>query len=201
LQRLVEERGGTVFAIFDEEARLAATPDKHGEYRGRLPGGRPWPQSPNFNSRTIEEKVAAGVVARAASVEALAADLGLPGDALSLTVARYSEWAAVQVDRDYGKEARFLRPLKKPPYYGVELRLGTVALTAAGLRIDASTQVLAPSGRIIRGLFAAGECVGGVIGDRYMGNGNSLANCLTFGRIAGRSAAAYSRSGVVVDSY
>jgi fumarate reductase flavoprotein subunit len=192
LQRLVEERGGTVFAIFDEEARLAATPDKHGEYRGRLPGGRPWPQSPNFNSRTIEDKVAAGVVASAASVEALAADLGLPSDALSLTVARYSEWAAAQVDRDYGKDARFLRPLKKPPYYGVELRLGTVALTAAGLRIDASTHVLAPSGRIIRGLFAAGECVGGVIGDRYMGNGNSLANCLTFGRIAGRSAAAYS---------
>jgi len=38
-------------------------------------------------------------------------------------------------------------------------------------------------------LFAAGESVGGVVGPRYVGSGNSYANCVTFGRIAGASAA------------
>jgi succinate dehydrogenase/fumarate reductase flavoprotein subunit len=38
-------------------------------------------------------------------------------------------------------------------------------------------------------LFAAGECVGGVLGDVYVGSGNALANALVFGRVAGRSAA------------
>jgi fumarate reductase flavoprotein subunit len=192
LQRLVDERGGRVVAIFDEAARLAARPDGHGEYRGRLPGGRPWAQSPNFNSITIEERAAAGTIAHDATIEGLAKAIGIPPGPLGATVSRYNELVPEECDSDYGKEARFLREISTPPYYGVEMRLGTVALTATGLRIDPRSHVLEKGGRVIPGLFAAGECVGGVIGDRYMGNGNSLANCLTFGRIAGRSAGAYS---------
>ncbi len=45
----------------------------------------------------------------------------------------------------------------------------------------------------VPGLFAAGECTGGVLGDVYVGSGNSFANCLVFGRAAGRSAAAAAR--------
>jgi fumarate reductase flavoprotein subunit len=41
----------------------------------------------------------------------------------------------------------------------------------------------------IPGLFAAGEVTGGIIGDRYVGSGNSLSNGATFGRIAGRTVA------------
>jgi fumarate reductase flavoprotein subunit len=50
--------------------------------------------------------------------------------------------------------------------------------------------VVSRSSAPVAGLFAAGECTGGVLGDVYMGSGNSLSNCLSFGRIAGRSAAA-----------
>jgi succinate dehydrogenase/fumarate reductase flavoprotein subunit len=195
LQRLVEERGGRVFAIFDEAARLAARPDRHGEYRGRLPGGRPWQQSPNFNSITIEEKAGSGTIARDATIEGLAKLVGVHPEVLRATIWRYNQLVAGERDSDYGKESRFLRSIASPPYYGVELRLGTVALTASGLRIDEESRVLGAGGRIIPGLFAAGECVGGVIGDRYMGNGNSLANCLSFGRIAGRSAGEHSGVG------
>ena len=41
----------------------------------------------------------------------------------------------------------------------------------------------------IPGLFAAGECAGGVLGDVYMGSGNALANAVTFGRVCGQHAA------------
>jgi fumarate reductase flavoprotein subunit len=49
--------------------------------------------------------------------------------------------------------------------------------------------VLTEAGDVIPGLFAAGEATGGVIGDRYVGSGNSLSNGATFGRIAGQAAA------------
>ena len=42
----------------------------------------------------------------------------------------------------------------------------------------------------VPGLFAAGECTGGVIGPAYVGSGNSYANCVVFGRVAGAGAAA-----------
>jgi len=57
-------------------------------------------------------------------------------------------------------------------------------------RIDARARVLDRSGTPIPGLFSAGECTGGVLGDVYVGSGNSYANCVVFGRVAGRSAVA-----------
>jgi fumarate reductase flavoprotein subunit len=57
------------------------------------------------------------------------------------------------------------------------------------MRIDTDARVLTEAGDVIPGLFAAGEATGGVIGDRYVGSGNSLSNGATFGRIAGQAAA------------
>ena len=65
-----------------------------------------------------------------------------------------------------------------------------MASTACGLRIDPSANVRGSDGRGIRGLFAAGECTGGVVGQQYVGSGNNYANCAVFGRVAGASAAA-----------
>ncbi len=43
-------------------------------------------------------------------------------------------------------------------------------------------------GKVIPGLYAAGECAGGLYYEDYIG-GVSLANCLVMGRIAGQQAA------------
>jgi succinate dehydrogenase/fumarate reductase flavoprotein subunit len=64
-----------------------------------------------------------------------------------------------------------------------------VCFTACGPRIDRDAQVLTGAGAPVPALFAAGECAGGVIGPAYVGSGNSYANCVVFGRVAGRSAA------------
>ena len=70
-------------------------------------------------------------------------------------------------------------------------------MTATGIRIDHNACVMHREGRAISGLFAAGECAGGVLGSIYVGSGNSLGNCTTYGRIAGRNAAAYALHGAV----
>ena len=70
-----------------------------------------------------------------------------------------------------------------------------MAFTAYGLRIDRDARVLGDDGQPVGGLFAAGECTGGLVGAQYVGSGNSYANCIVFGRIAGASAAAAAADG------
>jgi succinate dehydrogenase / fumarate reductase flavoprotein subunit len=57
-----------------------------------------------------------------------------------------------------------------------------------GIRVDPDTQETR-----VPGLFAAGECAGGMHGANRLG-GNSLIELLVFGRIVGQAAAAYSAS-------
>jgi len=54
-----------------------------------------------------------------------------------------------------------------------------------GLEIDVDSQCLDTKGKKIPGLYAAGEVAGGVHGNNRLG-GNSLLDCVVFGRVAGR---------------
>ncbi|MDN5548036.1 MAG: FAD-binding dehydrogenase, partial [Rhodococcus sp. (in: high G+C Gram-positive bacteria)] len=54
--------------------------------------------------------------------------------------------------------------------------------------------VLGSTGVPIEGLYAAGEAGAGILGLRYVGGGNAVANALTMGRVAGRNAANYTRT-------
>lgn len=57
--------------------------------------------------------------------------------------------------------------------------------------------MLSDEGTPIRGLYAAGEVSGGLHGANRLG-GNSLAECVVFGRIAGQQVAAFVLPKVVV---
>jgi predicted heme/steroid binding protein len=56
-----------------------------------------------------------------------------------------------------------------------------------GLEVDVNSMVLGKSGPI-HGLYAAGEVAGGIHGNNRLG-GNSLLDCVVFGRVSGRHAA------------
>ena len=57
------------------------------------------------------------------------------------------------------------------------------------MTIDAEAHVLNPLGRIIPGLFAAGEMGAGVLGPVYPGGGYSVGNAITMGRVAAKTLA------------
>merc|ERR1711933_381441 len=56
-----------------------------------------------------------------------------------------------------------------------------------GLEIDCDSAVYGQDGNIIPGLYAAGEVAGGVHGNNRLG-GNSLLDCVVFGRVAAKAA-------------
>jgi fumarate reductase flavoprotein subunit len=175
---LIEREGGHAFAVFDEAARAAARPS-------------PISQAYWVND-VLARKADEGRIARADTLEALALRIGADPAVLAGTIARYNADCVRGVDSVYFKEAASgMRPIVSPPFYAAELRPAIICWTGAGLRIDADTRVLRRDEAFIPGLYAAGETVGSLHGDRYIGGGGSYGPCVVFGRLAGTTAAAY----------
>lgn len=170
-----------VWAVFDEKARLA------------LPTGYA-----DWTPARVTEEVTAGRVLRAATLAELAARMDVPADALTVTVGRWNAQLATE-----GADPEFLReeslaakgtpqapdPIGAGPFYAAHVLPAELVCTHTGLEIDQDAAVLDRTGSPVPGLFAAGEAGGGVLGARYVGGGNAVANALTMGRIAGRNAA------------
>jgi len=80
------------------------------------------------------------------------------------------------------------------PFY-VAIITPVIHYCMGGLEIDAKSRVLKPAG-VIEGLYAAGELAGGVHGNNRLG-GNSLLDCVVFGRVSARDCAQYMLGGDV----
>jgi len=65
-----------------------------------------------------------------------------------------------------------------------------------GLVISEKSEVVTEAGKVVPGLYAAGEVAGGVHGNNRLG-GSSLLDCVAFGRVAGRACAHYMMGGNV----
>ena len=145
----------------------------------------------NWTSGSLDDYVASGDLLKADSIEGLAQMLAIPAANLAGAVERYNQSADAGEDFDYLKPGHLLRPVRTAPFYGTVVKLPLLALTAIGMRTDHEACVIHENSLPIPGLYAAGECVGGVLGSIYVGSGNSVANCAVYGRVAGRNAASF----------
>ncbi len=178
---LILHQNGPVFAIFDETARRHAT---------RSPMSQAY-----WVDEVLERQADEGRVLRAVTPAALAEACGIDAAALEGTIGRYNEDVGSGVDTAFFKPiGERVKPIETPPYYAAEVRPAIVCWTGTGLRIDADTRVLSKLERPIPGLYAAGETVGSLHGDRYIGGGGSFGPCIVFGRLAGANAAARART-------
>ncbi len=169
--RAVHHRPGPTWIIVDEDI-VDAVPDTE-----------LWGMRPTYVAETIEE---------------LARECGLPERALAESLAEYNDDAAAGVDRAFGKDPRFLKPLSSP--YGAYatgngMRKGLMGaeskpqgFTLGGLHTDLESRVLDLAGRPVPGLFAAGRATHGMHGEGYI-SGTSLGDGSFYGRRAGRGAA------------
>jgi 3-oxosteroid 1-dehydrogenase len=139
-----------------------------------------------------------GTVKKAETLAGLAAEIGVPADALEETVRRFNGFAASGVDEDFhrgesGYDLYYSDPTVKPnpslhaldqaPYYAVKIVPGDLG-TKGGLVTDEAARVLRPDGSVISGLYAAGNVSSAVMGHTYAGPGATIGPALTFGYLA-----------------
>ena len=109
------------------------------------------------------------------------------------TIEKYNSYVANQRDPDFGKEvlagAIDLDFIESHPDVGIAIspRKASLHHTMGGVKINIKAEVLDEDGKTIKGLWAAGEVVGGVHAGNRLG-GNAIADIFTFGRIAGKNA-------------
>ena len=77
----------------------------------------------------------------------------------------------------------------KGPFYAIRL-WPRVHHTMGGVQINEKAQVINNSGKVIPGLYAAGEITGGIHGGNRLGR-NALTDLLVFGHIAGLEVTAH----------
>jgi len=84
-------------------------------------------------------------------------------------------------------KSNWANTIDTPPFEAYAVTCG-ITFSFGGLRINTGAQVIDTDGQPMRGLYAAGELVGGIFWFNYPG-GSGLTNGAVFGRIAGASAA------------
>ncbi len=155
----------------------------------------------------VEDWLKAGVVKQADTWAELAAQIGVPADALERTARRYNELAAAGRDADFGRgESAYdryygdetlpnpnLAPLQGPPYYAFRVVLGDLG-TNGGLVTDEDGRVLRGDGSPIPGLYATGNTSAAVMGRTYAGAGATIGPAMTFGYRAARHVVARLRA-------
>lgn len=142
------------------------------------------------HATTLDKCLKRGVVQEFNTLEELATFNSIPLFELKETMERYRLSIIHGRDIEFGKPlSKDLKPIETPPYYSIRL-LPKVHHCMGGVQINDQAQVISlPDYQPISGLYAAGEITGGIHGASRLGS-NAIVDCLVFGRIAGRSAAA-----------
>lgn len=128
---------------------------------------------------------------QAGTLDELADAIGVPADALRRTVERWNDFLAGEaaVDPEHGRVVLppGRRPCATPPFTAVPMVEG-INFCCGGFRVTTDMQVVDVFGSPIPGLFAAGDCVGGLNPVSDLG-GIHICGGLTLGRVAGTAAA------------
>jgi len=135
-----------------------------------------------------------------------AKEYGIPLENIEKTFNTYNDLAAKQEkDPDggpyeaygggkswdsWGKKFYHNLPMKVDDAFHVAIVTPVIHYCMGGLKINDESEVVDKSDKVIGGLYAGGEVAGGVHGSNRLG-GNSLLDCVVFGRVSARSAARY----------
>jgi tricarballylate dehydrogenase len=191
--RFIDEAPGTVDAHYDNITRsIADQPDGicYVIFDSKVEDIPRWKTSirsdqPAFTAHTLE---------------ALAEQLGLPGKALAETVSAFNaacpkdegSFEPFKVDHRATtglviQKSHWSRPIDQAPFYAYPI-IPTNCFTFGGLKVNPDAQVLDQDGRVIPGLYAAGETMG-IYHQVYTGS-TSVLRGLVFGRRAAQHVAA-----------
>ncbi|WP_168180736.1 MULTISPECIES: FAD-dependent oxidoreductase [Lactobacillus] len=127
---------------------------------------------------------------KADSIEELAEKMGLPKDKLVKTIKTYNDFAKSGEDQEFGKDPEYLQAVEEGPFYGFKLNIGAFC-TMGGLKVTPENEVEDNDGKVIPGLYAAGNDASGLTGDTY--GPNMPGTCAGYAFYSGRNAAQHAQ--------
>jgi tricarballylate dehydrogenase len=155
-----------------------------------------------FDAKTIdmvrdEYRIHQVTKATADTIEELAQKLEINVEGLKKTVSEFNAACqpgkynpsildGVKTEGITPPKSNWALPIDKAPFTGFAVTCG-ITFSFGGLRINDKGEVQNTSDRTIPGLYAAGEMVGGIFYENYLG-GAGLMSGAVFGRLAGESA-------------
>jgi fumarate reductase flavoprotein subunit len=145
-----------------------------------------------WNPNQLDEALANGNVLTAPTIEELGQKMEVPVETFRSTVARYNRLAQNRQDLDFGKHPDRLTTIEKPLFYACKMEVRYMVILS-GLKVNTMLQVLDIEGKVIPGLFAAGNVSGSFFGGNVYPTttpGLTHSRAWTFGRLAGLNAAA-----------
>jgi succinate dehydrogenase/fumarate reductase flavoprotein subunit len=140
------------------------------------------------------------------TLASLAATTGIDPSGLSATVERWNNFSRGGVDAEFHRgetaferasgDARLDHPnlgtIEEPPFYALPVYAGALG-TSGGPQTDSSARVLDVRGRVIAGLYAAGNAAASPTGLAYYSGGGTISPAMTWGYLAGIDAARNAR--------
>lgn len=144
----------------------------------------PWDLTP-----ILDSAISSGVVVKADTMEELAQKMNVDPGTLKAQVDRYNGFAKEGADKDFFKDAEYLKPVDKGPFYAMNTTTRCLG-TLGGVKINEEIQAVDENNQPIPGLWVAGNDAGGMYGNTYIGiEGGTLGFAYTSGRLAGENAA------------
>ncbi|MFK7975541.1 MAG: FAD-binding protein [Halioglobus sp.] len=171
-------------------------------YRQKYAIGHIKPGKVESDSKIPQENFDSGLIAKAETLPALAQQLGIDADNLVATVETFNQHARVGEDPEFHRGANehdkyyadkkvgpnpSLAALDKAPFYALRCEPGDLD-TKGGLACDERGRVLANDGKVIQGLYAAGNASAAVMGNTYPGAGATIGSAMTFAYLAAQHA-------------
>lgn len=136
---------------------------------------------------TVKAGLDNGSIKRFASLEELAQNYGIDPKLLKESVDRWNDAIAKKTDPDFKAKIFDDTEANEGTFFACRL-WPRVHYCMGGLTINAKAEVIDTDFNILPGLFAAGEVCGGVHGMVRLGT-VSIADCIVYGRVAGKAAA------------
>lgn len=137
---------------------------------------------------SVQSLIQQGKLVEGRTVEELAEKTKINPAVLKATFDKFNDFCRKQgVDTEFGRPSCAPNiPMYEGPYYA-EPRKPSVHHTMGGVKIDTEARVISTKGKIIPGLYAAGEVTGGIHGTNRVG-GNAIPDALSYGNVAGINA-------------
>ena len=127
-----------------------------------------------------------GIMTTCDDLKCIADFTKIPFDQLQKTVKRVSNMAGKGNDKDFNHRSGLV-DMQQGKYYVIKA-VPSTHHTMGGVRINEKAEALTAEGKVIPGLWAAGEVTGVTHGTNRLG-GNAYTDIIVFGRIAGEAAA------------